>query len=157
METFGLIGNEFINIYSKENPILKEGDICYFLFFNMLDYHRPLIAKGKIMVDKFSNGMSKTYFVRLIEILESPKTINDFVLGKTFKTYGYLGINLINAHKTIQQINRNFDYDRNLFRVEAFFARKDENQIKKFRKEYIEVLKRDVEKQLQDINEVLNS
>ncbi len=152
MENFGLIGNEFINLYSEENPILEKNDNCYFMFTNNNDYHRPLIARGIIVQDKFTDGMNKTYHIRLLDILESPKTISDFIFNKPFTVYPYS--NNFLSTKRLVQLGETFDFSTNLFKITAFFVRTTEQKIIDLRKEYITVIRQDVLKQLKDIESI---
>ena len=66
----------FINTYNDDNPILEIGDECYFIFFNSVDYHIPLIGRGTIIYDRFNDTINKHYFISLKEILEK-KSIKD--------------------------------------------------------------------------------
>jgi hypothetical protein len=155
MDNFGILESinnsvEFINLYSQENPILEELDICYFLFTNNIDYHRPLIAKGLIMEDKFTDGMNKLYCIRLLEIMETPKVILDFVISKPFIIFPYN--NNILATKRLIQINESFNFNEYVFKIPAFFVRTNEEKIIELRNEYISVIKKDILKQLHDID-----
>lgn len=154
MASFGLVGKEFINLYSKENPILETDDICYFLFTNNIDYHRPLVGRGIIIEDKFSDGMHKVYYVRLYEIIENPNIINEFVNGKPFIVFPFS--TSIHNRKLIQ-VTPNFSFQKNLFKIDAFFIRKTEEKINELRQEYIQVLRKDVAKQLKDIENMYDS
>jgi hypothetical protein len=150
-QTFGFINNEFINLYSKENPILEKDDSCFFLFSNDIDYHRPLIGRGVIVEDKFTDGMSKVYFIKLVEILESPKTINDFIYGKQFTIFP---ISEVLHNKKLIQVTANFEFNKISFKIDAFFVRKTIELITELRKEYISILRKDILKQLKDIEEI---
>lgn len=154
--SFALLNNEFINLYSQDNPILEKNDICYFLLFNMHDYHRPIIAKGIIIEDKFLEGMNKEYFVKIFEFIESPKTINSFILNKSFIIYPYNNETNIIGTKKMIQILENLDFTNYLFKTESFFVRNSEQKIKELFIDYIKVLKKDILKQLSDIDLILN-
>lgn len=162
-QDFGQIGNEFINLYSKENPILNAGDIAYFLFNNNVDYHRPLIGRGTIIEDRFSDGLNKIYFMQIIEIIESPNIITEFFLGQTFVIYPWFPdakytkrTNDGMHNKKYVSISKHFDFKTNLFRIEAFFIRDTEEKIQELRVEYIKIIKKDIVKQLSDIEVILN-
>jgi hypothetical protein len=153
METFGVIGNEFINLYSKDNPILITGEICYFLLINQVDYHRPMICKGLIMTDKFTDGMNKVYFIKLLEILENPNDIAEFIYNKLFLIYPQSDDNeLLTVKKML--IQHNFDFNKNFFKIEAFFVRKTEEKIIELCNEYISIIKKDLLKALKDIESI---
>ena len=152
MESFGIIGNEFVNLYSKDNPLLGPNDSCYFIFNNMVDYHRPLLAKGIIVDDKFTDGLNKSYFIRITEIFESPKVMSTFLYGKQFEIYPYEE-GILRGKKLIQ-IGPGFNFNQAAFKIEAFFVRKSEEKIKELHSEYIEVLRKDIIKQLKDIEAI---
>ena len=160
-EDFGQIGHEFINLYSKENPILDAGDICYFLFTNNMDYHRPLVGRGTIIEDRFTDGLNKVYFIQIIEIIESPKIISEFFLDQTFQIYPWFPeakfakrTNEGMHNKKYVNISKHFDFKTNLFKIEAFFVRTTEEKIKQLRTEYISIIKKDIVKQLSDIEAI---
>ncbi len=156
METFGIIGREFINLYSKENPILKQNEICYFLFTNTVDYHRPLMAKGLIVSDKFTDEMDKLYYIRIIELIESPNIIMEFFINKQFFINTYIENNdVVVPTKRTTIFRANLSYYENLIPVEAFFVRNTEEKIRQLRLEYCSIIKKDVLKQLKDIEEIL--
>lgn len=150
MADFGFINGEFINLYSKDNPILEAGNNCYFLFSNDIDYHRPLIAKGTINSDNFSDGMSKNYYIKLTEILESQKVINEFLINKQISLYSPFDT-LYRSKLT--RITHNFDFSKFVIKVDSFFVRLTEEKITELRNDYISILKKDILKQLKDIEE----
>ena len=153
---FGLIDNEFINLYSKENPILTKNDICYCLITNIIDFHRPLIVKAIILDDVFLDTLHKTYYIQITEILESLLICEEFVYGKSFYTYGKEELVKGGQQKRrATLLGPNFDFENSLFKVNCFFMRSNEENILKLRKEYISVIKTDIEKQLADINSIL--
>ena len=88
-KSFGFVNNTFINIYTKDNPILNVDDECYFLFAHPIDFHRTLIGKGKVTHQIFIDGMNTLYYISLEEILENPTTINKFVYGKKFNLWKF--------------------------------------------------------------------
>ena len=157
MDNFGVLASinntvEFINLYSLDNPILEETDICYFLFTNNLDYHRPLVAKGMIVEDKFTDGMNKLYCIKLMEILETPQIIFDFVIKKPFILYP--NNNGIITTKRLIQIDEKFNFNEFVFKIPAFFVRITESKIIELRNEYISIIKKDILKQLHDIESI---
>lgn len=152
-ENFGIIKNEFVNLYSIDNPIMEEGEICYFLFQNTTDYHIPMVGKGLIMKDVFTDGMNKTYFIKILEILESPKIISEFIYQKTFELLpirnGIIGV------KKINPVSNKTGFDNHVLPIEAFFVRKTEDKIRELRSEYISCIKKDIQKQLKDIESLI--
>ena len=152
---FGDAANgEFINLYTENNPILESGDICYCCIFANDIFHRPLIAKGLIVKDSFIDGLNKQYYVRILEILESPKTIQKYFVGHAVNVYYSTNDNVVKS-KTTKQVTLNFDYNKNLFKVEAYFVRNSEEKIRELRKEYISVVKEDLENMISDIDGIL--
>lgn len=152
MDSVVVLNGEFINLYSQDNPILEDNDLCYCMITNNTDYHRPIIIKALVVVDKFCDGLNKQYFVRIMEILESPKTIQNFFLGCPFDIYPWYDSE-IHSKKTIQ-INASFDYNNNLFKVEAFFTRNTEKKILELRENYIKIIRADITKMLDDIESI---
>lgn len=157
MSGFGYVNNEFINLYSDENPIIEQSEYCYFLVTNSNDYHRPLVCKGFIIGDKFTDGMNKIYYIMLTEILESPNIIDNFFIGKTFQTITYdFEKDFIKSGRSMifQTINNESIFKENLFPVEAFFVRKSLEKISVLRKEYISIIRKDLLKQITDIDSI---
>lgn len=153
MENFGIIKNEFVNLYSEDNPILEEGDSCYFIFQNTTDYHMPMIGRGIIMNDVFTDGMNKLYFIKILEIIESPKVISEFIYQRTFEILPIKN-NVIGVKK-INPISSKYGFDNHVIPVEAFFTRKTEDKIKELRLEYLSIIKKDIQKQLKDIESLI--
>ena len=147
MESFAYINGELINLYSKENPILETDAICYGLIFNIDDYHRPLVIKGIVVEDTFVNGMNKQYDIRIIEILESPKIINEFFIGKQF-VMTHKGV--VTKRNTL--ITNNFNLNDYTIKLDAYFVRNSESEILKLRNEYIQIVRNDLEKMISDLN-----
>lgn len=149
MESFAYINGELINLYNKENPILEADDICYGLIFNIDDYHRPIMIKGIVVEDTFVNGMNKQYDIRIIEILESPKIINEFVIGKQFVMTNK---NVVTKRNTL--ITNNFNFNNYLIKLDAYFVRNSETEILKLRNEYIQIVRNDLQKMISDLNSI---
>ena len=149
MDSFAYINGELINLYSKENPILEADDICYGLIFNIDDYHRPIMIKGVIVEDTFVNGMNKQYDIRIIEILESPKTINEFVIGKQFVMTNK---DVVTKRNTL--ITNNFNFNKYVIKLDAYFVRNSESEILKLRNEYIQIVRNDLQKMISDLNSI---
>ena len=148
-DDFGIIENEFINLYTEENPILTTHDECFFMLSNTHDYHLPLIGRGTIRSDKFTDGMNKHYYVEIQEIIETKFIVEKFIYNKPFVVQAWDGTN-IGARKTVL-FGQGTDLTKVVIRLEGFFVRNSEEKIKALRKEYISVLKKDIVIQLQDI------
>jgi hypothetical protein len=155
---FGVVNNQFINIYTKDNPILNIGDSCYFLFHNISDFHKLLIGKGIICEDSINDGMHKTYYVKLEEIIETPDVINKFVYEKQFILTRYAG----SANSDIKKITGNRVHiitnktslsflNTNLFEVNGFFIRNTLELIKGLKSEFTNIIMEDLKQQLSDL------
>lgn len=148
----------FINLYSENNPILSADDECYFLFTNIIDIHRPLIGRGKIVSDIFSDGLNKIYFIELLEVIESPYIINKFINNKIFLLTPVDSENLKYQKQQIlnsQTFSKDF-LSKNLFKIEASFVRNNIDKINDLRKMYVSIIKKDLQNQIKDINDILN-
>jgi len=154
MRTFGIVGTELINLYSEENPILTKNDDCYFLFINTLDYHRPLVGRGIIIDDKFDDGMNKTYYIRLLEIIETPVIISKFITNNNIFVTPYDPETGVITTRRSTKIIENFDFSYNLFSIEGFFIRKTLDNLIELRKEYTAMVRQDILKQIQDIDDI---
>lgn len=151
--SFGLVNNTFINLYSAENPILNETDQCFFIFNNILDIHRPLIARGIIIRDAFTDGYNKTYDISLMEIYENPSIINEFFIGKTFELFSSTSAtNKYGKRFTMGETSDPKFFANNVFRIEAFFVRDSIEKIIELRKQYISIIKNDLLRQISDID-----
>lgn len=156
-----LINNSFINIYSADNPILNINDECYFLFTNNQDYHKLLIGKGIVYHDTINDGMNKVYYVKLHEIIETPKTIKTFVNKKQFLLYKIninklKGIDKKNIGYNVKYINDETDkefLDNNLFKIDGFFIRETLNNIIELKKDFNKVIIMDLQNQMKDLEE----
>lgn len=138
------IEGEFINLYSKDNPILETDDICYALIFSTTEYHMPLVIRGVIRKDVFVDGMNKQYYIEIQEILETPNVIKNFFIGKQFVLYP------AEIKKTIQ-ISPDLELSKYLIKVDAYFVRNSEEKIQQLRTEYISIVKSDLERMLSDL------
>jgi len=157
MENFGVVEAihntvEFINLYSQENPIMNEGEICYFLLTNALCYHRPLITKGLIVEDKFADGMNKIYGIKILEIQESPKILKDFVYGNPFTLYP-IENNVIYSKRYVQ-VNPRIDLSKYIVRLPGIFVRNTYEKAVDLRIDYVAEIKKDILKQLKEIEEI---
>lgn len=153
-ESFGFINNTFINMYTKDNPLLNIADECYFLFNNIEDYHKLLIGRGIIYEDTINDGIYKTYYVHLLEIIENPETIKNFVYDKQFALVKFNN-NKLTGNKT-QYINEEMPasfYEVNLFKVECFFIRPTLEKILNLKRDFTKVIIDDLNKQLSDLDE----
>lgn len=146
---FGIIENEFINLYSEENPILTTGEECFFMFNNTHDYHLPLIGRGMIRSDKYTDGMNKLYYIEIQEIIETKAIVERHIYNKPFAIHAWDGTN-IGAKKTVL-FGQGTDLTKIVIKLEAFFVRNSEEKIRELRKPYINQIKKDILVQLQDI------
>lgn len=154
MENQAFLNGEFINLYTKENPILEVGNECYALIFNISDYHYPLIIKGTIILDKYVDGMNKQYFIKVDDILETPKTKDKYLFGKQFFVYTKLDGKI--ANQKTHTISRHYNFEKNLFKIEAYFVRNSLKKIQELRLEYVQIIKEDLQKMLSDVNSILS-
>lgn len=145
---------EFINLYSEDNPILETGDICYCCLFTNDNWHRPLIVRANIVKDKFVDGLNKQYYIRILDILESEKTVLTYWVAHPVNVYKVNSDESF-QNRTIRQITLNFDYSNYLFKVDGYFVRNSEEKIRELRKEYISVVREDLEKMINDIDSIL--
>lgn len=150
-----------INLYSSENPIMEIGDECYFLFFNAIDYHIPIIGKGIILYDRFNDTINKHYFISIKEIVDSKYTIDNFVTNKQIQIYPFNKTTLQLSNKPkVHKFNIQFEqtfFDENLIKIECFFVRKNLESIKKLQKEFLDVINKDTYKILTEITEFKNN
>ena len=107
------------------------------------------MVKGIVVEDTFVNGMNKQYNIRIIEILESPKTINEFVIGKQFVMTNK---DVVTKRNTL--ITNNFNFNKYLIKLDAYFVRKTESEILKLRNEYIQIVRNDLQKMISDLNSI---
>ncbi len=148
---FGIQDYRFINLYSEENPILSIGDGTYFLFNNLIDIHIPVIGYGIVEYDKFISGMDKIYHIKLLKIHSPKDVIEKFVYNRPFKIInkGKSKIDLIKRYNNQNQLKS----DNNIFEINCFFCRKEYKDILLLQQEYIKIIKSDLEKQINEINE----
>lgn len=155
METFGQIGNEFINLYSEENPILETDDICYFLFFNVDDYHRPLVGRGVILEDRFVESLNKEYYILIEDICENIIDINKYIIKHQFICHPLESSGKINGRKMCT-ILRTSDFSKYVMKIECFFVRKTLTQIQQLQKEFAKIIYNDLKQQMHDISKLID-
>lgn len=141
---FDIIDNNFINFYSKDNPILSIGDRCYFIFNNLVDVHIPLIGYGEVIMDKFITGMDKNYQIKLFKI-HSPVDIQDeFIFNnQPFRV-------MVKDKPKIMKFNKS-NIINTVFNVHCFFCRPTLSTITQFHKKYCGVIIDDLHKQLKEV------
>lgn len=154
MAGINFVNGEFINLYSKDNPILEANDICYYLVFNNTDFHRPLIGMGHVIIDKFSDGMNKHYFVHHKQFIEPQHIVDEFFFNKQFDTFPYDESTSSMGARKLQVGNKKFDFQKYTFKIESFFIRNSHEKIVSLRNEYISIIRDDVEKMLSDIDNI---
>lgn len=152
MESCVYLNGEFINLYTKDNPILETNQECYGLIFNNESYHRPLIIRGVIVEDKFVDGVNKQYMIKILEVVESPKIIQEFFVNQRFYLHPYYNENI--SQRKLVHINSNWNANNYLVKLDAFYVRDSLNKITELRNEYISVVRKDLEKMLSDINSI---
>lgn len=154
---FGYVNGEFVNLYGDENPILEIDDKCYFLLTNLTDYHRPLLCTGVIRTYKITEGQNRIYYIELVSILESPRIIKRFVNNCSFGIIPYGKSNIDNYPrlytKKIVTHSEKFLTGR-VFPIEAFFVRESESKANELRKEYTNIILKDLKSQITDIDEL---
>lgn len=146
-------GIEFINVYSDDNNIIPDGEECYFLFFNLIDFHYPLIGRGVVYQSSFTAGMSKEYYIELKEIKEEHDVVEKFMISKIFGMYDK---ETKMTSKRIQQVGFNFDFKNWVFKIDSFFVRDSYDKIVSLRNEYISVIKQDLTNMLNDLKDIKN-
>ena len=143
-----------VNLYSQENPLLEIGDECYFLFFNLVDFHIPILGRGKILYDRYNEEINKTYFIQLTELIDSEKVLNIHLYGKQILTNPFNSeTDVLSSKARVLKFIREMptDYfENNLIKVDCFFVRKELKQIKELRQEYIRIMVADFNKQIQE-------
>jgi len=155
-KSFGFINNQFINLYTKENPLLDVDDECYFLFSSPGNLHRKLIGKGIVKNLIFNDGMNIIYFVALTQIIEDEQILNKFVYGKRFELWNYEKTKVCGSKLTLITEKTDLEYLSNFwFKVECFFIRPNLENINILKKEFSEIIKEDLIEQLNDINYIL--
>lgn len=159
---FDYVGETFINLYSKENPMLSSGDQTYFLFNNVSDGHRKLIGLGTVRVDKFLDSMNKVYYIELEEIIEPDNVIKKFLFNKkTTLLNAYDGNEITLSQKVCMLHEKKLPltdpqfFKSNLVQVEGFFVRQSFEDIKTLQLEFMQVIKEDLIGQIEDINDLL--
>lgn len=152
MENCAYINGELINLYTAENPILEANDICYGLIFSVDNFHRPIIIKGVVVQDKFVDGMNKHYYIRITDIYESPKNLQKFFIGKQFTLYPWLHESLGNKRNIL--ITKDFNINNYVIKLEGYYVRNSESKIIELRNEYINIVRKDLEQMLSDIDNI---
>lgn len=154
-----------INIYSDENPIIDDNEECYFLMFNTLDFHRPIVAKGTVLTKTYLNNMNVIYEMLLKEIVEDEDVIYDYVLGDV--SFAYNTVEIENkTSRTSKSIyfHRERDLEKFIERcsnkecyiaTQAFFVRKDYKEILNLRLDYIEFIKGELNRQISEIDKLI--
>ena len=175
---FGVNGTtlftEFINIYSDDNTILNNKDECFFLLMNNTDYFLPVICEGVVIDWKFSEGLTKIYYIQFKKIYDSLNLAKMTILNKNYFIRAYdnvVGKMLDQVRITLLTENFfNGEYDSQdpakllLFPVNSFFVRgfrKGDTEhkssqlenIKHLREEYLKVVQNDMMYNLKKLEE----
>lgn len=142
----------FVNLYSDNNPLLDINDECFFLLHTTTDFHIPIICKGKIVKDRYNEQVDKTYFIQILEYIDSPKIIEKYLYGKSVSLYN-LNNNIypkakqyiINKHTTLKF------FETKIYGCSSFFVRKELSEIFKLRKSYIDIIENDLKRQVSEV------
>jgi hypothetical protein len=159
-KTFGYNDGLFINVYTEENPILEVNDECYFLFNSLDNYHRPIIGKGKVLHDSFTDGLHKTYYIALKEICETEMVLNAHVWKKQYLLVADTNLESVKKIPRVHYIyafTKQEFLDENLFKVDCFFVRKSKEQAENLRKEYVKVILEQTKEMISEMEEIINS
>lgn len=150
----------FINMYNVDNPILEVGETCYFIFFNSIDYHIPLIAKGRITFDRFNDTVNKHYFISLLELYDEKNIFDKFVFDKQIQLYNYNETTeCVSTKPRVYKFTDKFElpfFDNNLMKIECFFVRNNLEAIKELQQDFAKIIREDISKQLLEVNEIIN-
>lgn len=136
--------NEFINLYTKDNPILEVGCACYCIIFNTTDYHKPIVCECLVTDSKFVDGLNTVYNVKIQNVIESPVTINNFVLNRQFVVYES------NKKATKTLVSKSV-FNTLEFPVNAFFVRKTIEQINEVKNLYCSIVEQDLKQMISQI------
>lgn len=157
--SFGVVGNEFINIYSPKNKLKVSGDFVFFLFTNVKDIHRPLIGYGQIKYDKFSFDMLKIYGIELISVYETTDTMNRFFNNQKFEM---LSTSNFNKKIYLTMKNEFLNKDVNdilsdkVLNINSFFVRDNIAEVADLRQKYSKIIFKDIERQYVEISNLIN-
>lgn len=158
MASFIEIDGTYVNLYDEEsNIMLHPGDECYFLLFNVDDIHIPLICSGNILEDSFLDGMNKQYIIQMNSICESPDVIDKYFDGKIFKMCNKTKSDGFSTGKPLMIYSSNFQrlIQENFVRVDAVFVRKNYQLAASLKKEFLEIIKTDLMKQILEVDDML--
>lgn len=155
--SFAIIDGEYINVYNADNPMLHENDECYFLFTNVDDYHRPIIGYGTIINDQYLDGLNKQYTIKLQTVSEPEHIIENFFNNRLFRLTSKSAVkeSFTNSKPLLMKEDNIEDIlENNFFKIEAFFVRNSYEKILSMRNEYIEYIKSDLLRCLNDVKEM---
>lgn len=151
----------FINVYTNENPILEIGDSCYFIFFNSVDYHIPLLARGRVVFDRFNDTINKHYFISILELFDPKNVYDKFIFDKQIQLYPYNNTTeFVSTKPKVYRFNNKFDtnfFENNLIKIECFFVRQTLDQIKELQQDVASIVRNDLAKQLLEMNEIIGN
>lgn len=150
----------FINLYSDDNPIINDEEECYFLLSSLNSIHINVICRGIIKYSTFNDGMHKTYYIQLlnfedpISLLDKYYHNNKNVLYHHNNKTGNIS-QIVNVHGKIHYLtdktNKQF-YQKNLFKIDCFFVRRDLIEIISLRREYSITIQKLLQKQINELN-----
>jgi len=146
---FGLEDDtSLINIYSDENPVLKQNENCYFIFNSLTDAHIPMIGYGRILVDKYISGMDKNYYIKLLKLHSPDNVINKHFYDKQFRIAGF-GDNI--SKMILQKMNKDKLQKHPIFVIHSFFVRNTAEKITALHNDYKKIIYYDLQKQLREL------
>lgn len=155
---FAIIGEEYITLYNDDNTPMNVGDTAYCLIFNDQDYHLPIRIRGTIIADNFTTGQNKAYIVKFEEFLENPAVLKKFLHSKKISVIevNIAGDPVGNQKPRVAGLFlTDTKQNRWATRVESFFIRNSFEKINQLKHEYLDILKRDIQIQLEDVNQML--
>jgi hypothetical protein len=156
---FGYVNDTYINLYRDDNPILEEGDECWFLFNSADNYHIMCIGRGTVVRDWFTDGLNKLYCIRLDEVCETPAFCARYVWGRE-----YFMVNRPDDKEKkiprLYHITENTSeafLAENFFKVECFFVRKTVEAVLKLRREYTITVYEDTRRMMAEMEEIITN
>lgn len=143
-----------VNLYSQDNPLLEIGEECYFLTFNLIDFHIPLLMKGRIVYDRFNEEINKTYYIQITELVDSEKLYEKHLYGKQLVTYNFISeTETLSTRPRVLRFEKSLSlefFETNLLKIDCFFIRKDLTKIENLRQGYIDIIVSDLYKQIKE-------
>jgi hypothetical protein len=154
---FGYVNDTYINMYREDNPMLEEGEECYFLFNSADNFHIQCIGRGFVVKDWFTDGLNKIYCIRLEELCDTPAFCTKYVWNRE-----YFLINrpdekekkIPRLYHITESTTEGF-LAENFFKTECFFVRKTLEAAINLRKEYTITVYEDMRRTLDEMEEII--